>query len=116
MGMEEYKLEAHPVSKKEAIIQGDCYRITMLTSALVRLEYNSEGVFEDRATQSVLNRDFPVPEFKVVEDEEELVIYTDSLEIHYNSSWQHISAKFILPFWMVKVKVKAYKDSKKTEK
>lgn len=74
MGMEEYKLEAHPVSKKEAIIQGDCYRITMLTSALVRLEYNSEGVFEDRATQSVLNRDFPVPEFKVVEDEEELVI------------------------------------------
>lgn len=82
--MEEYKLEAHPVSKKEAIIQGDCYRITMLTSALVRLEYNSEGVFEDRATQSVLNRDFPVPEFKVVEDEEELVIYTDSLEIHYN--------------------------------
>ena len=39
MGMEEYKLEAHPVSKKEAIIQGDCYRITMLTSALVRLEY-----------------------------------------------------------------------------
>ena len=84
MGMEEYKLEAHPVSKKEAIIQGDCYRITMLTSALVRLEYNSEGVFEDRATQSVLNRDFSVPEFKVVEDEEELVIYTDSLEIHYN--------------------------------
>ena len=71
MGMEEYKLEAHPVSKKEAIIQGDCYRITMLTSALVRLEYNSEGVFEDRATQSVLNRDFPVPEFKVVEDEED---------------------------------------------
>jgi hypothetical protein len=32
-----------------------------------------------------------------------------------NSSWQHISAKFILPFWMVKVKVKAYKDSKKTK-
>ena len=32
----------------------------------------------------ILNRDFPVPEFKVVEDEEELVIYTDSLEIHYN--------------------------------
>ena len=36
--MEEYKLEAHPVSKKEAIIQGDCYRITMLTSALVRVK------------------------------------------------------------------------------
>ena len=65
MGMEEYKLEAHPVSKKEAIIQGDCYRITMLTSALVRLEYNSEGVFEDRATQSVLTRDFPDGAFQI---------------------------------------------------
>ena len=84
MGMEEYKLKAHPMSRKEAIIQGDCYRITMLTSALVRLEYNEEGVFEDRATQSILNRDFPVPEFKVVENENELAIFTDSLEIHYN--------------------------------
>ena len=55
MGMEGYKLEAHPMSRKEAIIQGDCYRITMLTSALVRLEYNEGGVFEDRATQSILN-------------------------------------------------------------
>lgn len=84
MGMEGYKLESHPVSKKEAIIQGDCYRITMLTPALVRLEYNAEGVFEDRPTQSVLNRDFPVPEYKVVETEEELAIYTSELEIHYN--------------------------------
>ena len=84
MGMEGYKLETHPMSRKEAIIQGDCYRITMLTSALVRLEYNEGGVFEDRATQSILNRDFPVPEFKVVEDENELAIFTDSLEIHYN--------------------------------
>ena len=65
MGMEEYKLEAHPVSKKEAIIQEIVIESRLLTSALVRLEYNSEGVFEDRATQSVLNRDFPVPEFKV---------------------------------------------------
>lgn len=77
MGMEEYKLKAHPMSRKEAIIQGDCYRITMLTSALVRLEYNEEGVFEDRATQSILNRDFPVPEFKVVENENELAIFTE---------------------------------------
>ena len=38
MGMEGYKLETHPMSRKEAIIKGDCYRITMLTPALVRLE------------------------------------------------------------------------------
>ena len=60
MGMEEYKLEAHPVSKKEAIIQGDCYRITMLTSALVRL-----GIQQRRCIRGPCNtvrtepRDFP---------------------------------------------------------
>lgn len=84
MGMENYKLESHPACRKEAQIQGDHYRITMLTSSLIRLEYNEKGVFEDRATQSVLNRDFPVPEFKVVEEEKELSIYTENLELHYD--------------------------------
>lgn len=84
MGMEGYKLESSPVSKKEAIIQGDCYRITILTKDLIRLEYHKNGKFEDRATQSVLNRDFPVPEFRVEEKQEELVVYTKDLELRYD--------------------------------
>lgn len=84
MGMEHYKLESHPVCNREAVIQGENYRITMLTPALIRLEYSDKGQFEDRATQSVLNRDFPVPEFKVVETEEELSVYTEVLELHYD--------------------------------
>ena len=67
MGMEQYKLETHPKSNPKAIIQGDKYRITILTNALVRLEYSESGIFEDRPTQTVLNRDFPVPEFTVKE-------------------------------------------------
>ena len=55
MGMEEYKLEAHPVSKKEAIIQGDCYRITMLTSALVRLQYNTVPAVRPESKTPVLS-------------------------------------------------------------
>ena len=34
----------------------------MLTTALIRFEYSEDGGFEDRATQMVCNRDFPVPE------------------------------------------------------
>ena len=83
MGMNEYKLPSQPVCPKESVIQGDNFRITMLTEALVRLEYSRDGVFEDRPTQSVLNRDFPTPDFRVV-DGEELGIYTSRLEIHYN--------------------------------
>ena len=31
-----------------------------------------------------MNRDFPVPEFKVAETEDELSVYTENIEIHYN--------------------------------
>lgn len=84
MGMNEYKLESHPLCSDAAAIKGDTYRITVLTPALIRLEYNAKGIFEDRATQSVLNRNFPVPDFQVQEDNGELSIYTSELELHYD--------------------------------
>ena len=84
MGMEEYKLETHPVCREASVIQGEKYRITLLTSSLVRLEYSDDGSFEDRATQAVLNRDFPTPVFRVKETTDEIAIYTDYLEIYYN--------------------------------
>lgn len=84
MGMEQYQLESHPVCRPEAVLKGGNYRITILTPALIRLEYSAGGRFEDRATQTVLNRDFPVPRFRLVETEEELAVYTDGLELHYD--------------------------------
>ena len=78
------KLEARPMARKESIIQGENYRITVLTESLLRLEYSRDGSFEDRATQTVLNRDFPVPVFKVSETEGELKIFTSALELTYN--------------------------------
>ena len=77
-------LKCQPLCRKEAVLAGDCYRISVLTPALVRLEYSPEGIFEDRATQVVLNRDFPVPEFQVKETERELVLFTECLELHYD--------------------------------
>ena len=55
-------------SKKEAIFQGQKYRITVLTERLVRLEFNKNGLFFDDLTEQVINRNFPVPDFKVVEE------------------------------------------------
>ncbi len=51
----------------KGILQGDQYRITVLTPSLLRLEYSETGDFEDRATQMVVNRDFEVPEYRVRE-------------------------------------------------
>ena len=39
------------------IITGSCYRITFLTSRMVRLEYQKDGIFEDLPTTLARNRD-----------------------------------------------------------
>lgn len=79
-----YNLEKKPVCYPENVVQGETYRITILTEQLVRFEYSEDGIFEDRATQVVLNRDFPKMNFEVKESEEELEITTKRLRIQYD--------------------------------
>ena len=71
---------AHP----DNVVKGEKYRITVLADGLFRLEYDETGVFEDRATQVVLNRDFTPTEFTVKETEEELQIFTKRVQMNYN--------------------------------
>lgn len=71
-------------TKKAAIIQGDKYRISILTSQLIRFEYSESGIFEDRATQAIVNRNFEVLEFNVINKENEMIITTKDLLIRYD--------------------------------
>ncbi len=66
------------------LVQDGKYRISVLTERLIRLEYSQQGVFEDRSTQKVMNRKFPVPEFKVIEKNGQLVITTKYLQVSYD--------------------------------
>ena len=50
-----YRIKTSPCARQENMIIGNQYRITVLTEGLVRLEYNADGEFEDRATQMVLD-------------------------------------------------------------
>ncbi|MBQ9886741.1 MAG: DUF5110 domain-containing protein [Lachnospiraceae bacterium] len=79
-----FGFNAVPLADESAVIQGDKYRITVLTSRMLRLEYSEDGIFEDRATQIVLNRRFPVPQFRVIKKEEGFELVTDSLLLSYN--------------------------------
>ncbi|WP_341465711.1 TIM-barrel domain-containing protein [Clostridium pasteurianum] len=79
-----YKMKTHPECHRDAVVQGSNYRFTVLTSKLIRLEYNSKGLFEDRATQTVLNRNFPVPQFEIIDKENSLEIITDDVHMIYN--------------------------------
>ena len=85
--MEElYKLAVRPEADSRNVVQGEKYRITMLTAGLVRLEYSEDGIFEDRATQTVINRDFPAVDFHVKETPEELEIVTWRLRLTYDKT------------------------------
>ena len=81
---EVHKLKTRPLCNPGNVVAGKNYRITMLTEALIRLEYSGEGKFEDRATQTVLNRDFPEVSYTVKETEDQLEIFTKRLHLIYN--------------------------------
>ena len=66
------------------MIVGSCYRFSLLTARLVRMEYDPDGVFEDRPTQMAVNRSFPPVEYAVYETDQHLEIITDALNIFYD--------------------------------
>ena len=82
--MEWKQLASRPLCAEGTVVQGEKYRITVLTSRLFRLEYSEDGVFEDRPTQCVLNRDFPVPAYQVFETDTSLKIVTEGVELLYD--------------------------------
>ena len=53
-----FKVRTNPAACGENIVLGDCYRISVLTDGLIRLEYQENGHFEDRPSQMAGNRDF----------------------------------------------------------
>ena len=81
---QEWQVKVRPKALAENVIQGEKYRITMLTQGLIRLEYSEDGCFEDRATQSIWNRDFPKTEFRCKETPDSLEIFTSRIHLVYD--------------------------------
>ena len=79
-----YKVKARPLATRDNIIQGNNYRITILTEELVRLEYAEDGVFEDRATWFAFNRDFPKTDFRVIRTSDGIEVHTSRVHLVYN--------------------------------
>ena len=57
--------ETRPLALPANTVCGEKYRFTILTPSLIRMEYSEQGIFEDRASQSVFFRDFPETKFSV---------------------------------------------------
>lgn len=78
------RLHASPVAHPEAVIGGDRWRITVITSGLVRLEWADDGAFEDRASTFALHRDLPVPKFELTRGGRALEVLTDRFQLTYD--------------------------------
>ena len=71
------------IASNRSTIKGSCYRFTILTPRLVRIEYNADGHFEDRATPLVINRTFPDCNFDVNDNDVSLTINTEYFNLTY---------------------------------
>ena len=80
---EQFKVGKNSIANPKSIIKGDKYRISILTSRLIRFEYSESGFFEDRATENILNRFFEVPKYEVMEDASMITITSDVFKIFY---------------------------------
>ncbi|KAL4917372.1 hypothetical protein BDW62DRAFT_218179 [Aspergillus aurantiobrunneus] len=65
-----------------AVVQGPTYRFTLFSERLIRFEWAEDSLVEDRASTFAINRDFPVPKFRVI-DGDELHIITDHFHMSY---------------------------------
>ena len=60
------------------------YRITVLTSRLIRMEYQENSQFVDEPTQVVVNRNFPRVEYTTFHENGHLIIETDHMVFDYD--------------------------------
>jgi len=71
------------LSKKECMVVGKKYRFSILTDRLIRLEYSESGMFENRASQNVIFRNFDRPIFVVNESDTLIQISTKYYTLSY---------------------------------
>ena len=77
------KFDHEPLAHPDAIVRAPGARFTVLTSRLIRMEYDPDELFVDRASQAIWNRRQPVPHFDVVHGDGQIAILTDHLHLQY---------------------------------
>ena len=75
--------EADPKASDKAVVVAGNARFTVLTPQLIRMEWSEDGVFEDRASLTFINRNLTVPEFKAKKSGKKLTIKTDDVVLTY---------------------------------
>lgn len=77
------KSPTRPRVRGASVLQGERWRISVLTDGLLRLEWSPDGGFEDQASSFALNRDFDIPDFTVT-DGPRLEVATERFHLSYD--------------------------------
>ena len=71
-----------PVADEKAVVKAGHYRVTILTSKCIRIEYSLNNIFKDVPTLTFTIRDLnKVPQYSTKTTEKKLEITTDDLEL-----------------------------------
>ena len=76
----------NPIAADKAVVVEANARFTVLTDRLIRMEWAEDGFFEDRASLAIVNRNLPVPSFKVIRNGVSLTIKTNAVTLTYTGS------------------------------
>ncbi len=78
--------KADAKANKNQIYIGDCYRITVLSSRLIRFEYSEEKNFVDLASYAVWFRKFDDVKFSVTETGSIVIVETNTVKFFINKN------------------------------
>ena len=92
----------NPQAQAEAIVVDGNARFTVLTDRLIRMEWAEDGVFEDRASLAIVNRNLPVPKFTSTQKNGTLTIKTGKVTLTYKGGRfgaDNLQVKFGMGTW-----------------
>src|SRR5436190_17346981 len=75
----------NPLAEPKAVVIAGHARFTVLTPAMIRMEWSEKDQFEDRASFAFVNRRLDVPDFTTSRDGDWTVIKTHELTLRYRS-------------------------------
>jgi alpha-glucosidase (family GH31 glycosyl hydrolase) len=90
--MERFIIKCNPAPKEKTIV-GDGYRLSVLSSTVLRVELSKNNQFEDRPSQTVFCRDFSDVEFKLTETPQKIIIETDCTIFYFSKKFKTVSCE-----------------------
>lgn len=90
--MSRFGLKTEPINPSQTYVKNGV-RLSVITPRILRVERSADGVFEDRPTQMVFERNFANPQFSAIENGNKVTILTKQKEFSVDLKTLSVSVK-----------------------